>query len=62
MAPGFNPGPTTPEWGCPGCGCSDNWHSRTSCRLCNHRAPAHVVQTAAKAASGKGSQPAASAW
>jgi hypothetical protein len=63
MAPGFNSGPKSPEWGCPGCGCSDNWHSRSSCRICEHRAPSHVQHKQAQAAkAAKGSQPSSPAW
>ncbi len=64
MAPGFIPGTKTPEWGCPGCGCSDNWQTRSSCRICEHRAPSHVQNKQAQAAkaAAKGSQPGSSAW
>jgi hypothetical protein len=58
MAPGFVPGNKTPVWGCPGCGCSDNWQTRTVCRICEHRAPSHVQdKQAAQAKAAKGSQP-----
>jgi hypothetical protein len=59
MAPGFVPGKQTPVWGCPGCGCSDNWPTRIVCRICEHRAPSHVQdkQAALAAKAAKGSQP-----
>ena len=64
MAPGFAPGPKAPVWGCPGCGCSDNWQTRATCRMCEHRAPSHVQNKHAQAAKAadKGSQPSSSAW
>jgi hypothetical protein len=63
MAPGYSPGPKTPEWGCPGCGCSDNWHTRIACRICEHRAPSHVQNKQAQAAkAAKGPQPNSPAW
>jgi hypothetical protein len=64
MAPGYNPGPkSNPDWGCPGCGCSDNWHTRIACRICEHRAPSHVQNKQAQAAkAAKGPQPNPPAW
>ncbi len=41
-------GTKQPHWGC-SCGASDNWASRTACRLCGRGAPARIRKAAEKA-------------